>query len=361
MIAYFFMFFFIVSMIISMLLNVNGKPQLIYALNLLVIFPLFFYFGLRDIYSGTDTLSYFEYFNQVCSGGVPEFSFEIGFNYLTNFFCGFKSAHFYVFMLTGLQFVFYVLASFFARNKNHSFMLLLFISFIPGLDLLTNGTRNGLALSLGLFFLILNIFNKQKIKYLLQLLPGVLHSSYILNGGLLFFYLLLKRRVNITTICKSLFASSLFFSFFWVFFTSSFDLSFFSVYSSDDGLLGKLTRYVLLDNEIFSNYLKLYFLSISLCLSGYCLFFVSRFDDLAPMSFIVFCLQFLYSALYFSAYSYRFMYLAYPMQIFFISYVLARINVSRVHLIFLLSFIVGNMLITFNTKVFLGVNFSSFF
>ena len=138
-------------------------------------------------------------------------------------------------------------------------------------------------------------------------------------------------------------------------------LSLIEVYSQNLSYLGKLVRYLLIEKQLMSLSVKLYFVSISVLFS--CVYFLtlklyneSKLDEvLSRMAFILLSIQFVYALFSFSQYSYRFMFLAYPIQVIMIAYVLDKYysGILRNIIAFLLCFF--GVLTTYTTK-----NFFSF-
>jgi len=298
-------------------LNIPFSWFFIYAFSLLL--------GFRSRHSGVDTMSYFNYFNDIASNRSPDYSFELGFTYFTYLIAEIFSVEVYIFLLSFMPLFFLYLSSRLLKIENRLFCIVLFIAFIPGLDMLTNAVRGGLALTIGLALLVATVIRQNKFA-VLNFLPMLVHASY----GIVAIISLFPKRFSGYKIHLLLFSSSLFFFATWIFINPLSMLSIIEGYSQDVNSLGKLVRYLLLEKELMSLPVKLYFVFISILFS--CIYFLTfkmyeeaRHDEvLSRMVFIILSTQFVYALFSFSQYSFRFMFLAYPLQIIMTAYVLDK-------------------------------------
>lgn len=112
----------------------------------LIVFS-FVFFGLRDRYSGTDTKNYLDYYDALGDGREIDFVMEPLFELFSQGLLILNSGQAYIFTLLAIQILAVVLLSSFVELRFYSTLLMMFISFLPGLDLMTNGLRQGVGLS----------------------------------------------------------------------------------------------------------------------------------------------------------------------------------------------------------------------
>lgn len=119
--------------------------------SLIVFLFVLIFFGFRDESSGTDTANYLRYFRDVSTGGDDP-AMEPMFYVVTKALSLVGNEIFYLIALAVLPIAFIYSATRLVKMRFSSVILLSFVSFLPGLDLLTNGLRQGLGLSLAFFF-----------------------------------------------------------------------------------------------------------------------------------------------------------------------------------------------------------------
>lgn len=142
-----------------------------------LIFFAFVFFGLRDRYSGTDTKNYLDYYDALGDGREIDFVMEPLFDFFSQGLLVLNSGRAYIFTLLAIQIVAIVLLSFFIRLRFFSTLLLMFVSFLPGLDLMTNGLRQGVGLSFVFLIWILAWGKGFPVRF--SLLPAFLfHKSF---------------------------------------------------------------------------------------------------------------------------------------------------------------------------------------
>lgn len=320
--------------------------------NFIFIFLLTVFIGFRSVESGVDTKSYYDYFYLLASGqggGV----FEYGFELLTDFFILIGSVEFYIFFLTAVQLFAIYLAAMLMGLKNKLVVVVLFLAFLPGLDMLTNGMRNALALSIGVPIFIFTVVNRNQFKFL-NFFPVLFHLSYSINA---FFSIVVNRYASIKmNLYISLFV--LFFFILWQITTPILFLDNIKGFTEGYGGLSKLIRYALLEKELLSRSVKLYFLVVSLFFSLMYIVVIgvvknARKDHkLIKLAFFCLLVQGVYALLSFSEYSFRFMYLAYPFQIIMVSYLLENYIKRIWRTLILLSVFLANIFVTYNTETF---------
>lgn|GEM_PF-5501089 len=313
--------------------------------------------GFRSKYSGMDTISYYNYFNDLASRHKPDFKFEFGFKYFTYLMTQITTAEAYIFSLSFILIYCLYIASRLLNILNRLFCIILFIAFLPGLDMLTNGVRGGLALTVGLIILVPTVINNNKLA-VLNFFPMLLHSSY---GIIALISLFVKKFSNPKT-NTLLFISSLFFFIIWLIIKPDSILSLIEGHSRQVNVIGKLIRYLILERELLSLSVKLYFMLICLIFSSIYFFTLkinkdARQDEpLTRMAFIILAGQLIYALFSFSQFSYRFMFLVYPLQILMTGYVIDKYfsGMQRNILVFSLCFL--GIITTYTTRNFLQYN-----
>lgn len=312
--------------------------------------------GFRSKYSGVDTMSYFNYFTDISSNKAPLYAFEIGFTYFTHLIAELTTVEVYIFLLSFLQLFFLYLSCRLLKIKNRLFCIILFVAFMPGLDMLTNGTRGGVSLAVGLLILTITVIKHNKFA-ILNFFPMLVHASY----GILSIISLLVKKFSRQKIHILLFFVNLFLFTTWIFINPLSMLGFIEGFSKDLNYLGKLVRYLLIEKELMSLSVKIYFIIVSVLFTS--IYFLTLMvnkkakndEILSRMAFIILSGQFIYALFSFSEFSYRFMFLVYPIQILMAVYVIDKYfsGLSRNILVFLL--LLAGVLPTYTTK-----NFSSF-
>lgn len=351
---------YLLLLVLALLLSGFGWSEKIRKLNA----PLSWFFiyvfavliGFRSRYSGVDTMSYFNYFNDISLNQNPDDSFELGFTSFTYLMTLITSVEIYIFLLSFFQLFFLYLSCRLLKIENKLLCIVLFIAFIPGLDMLTNGLRGGFSLALGLVILTATVIKHNRL-VILNLFPMLLHASY----GILTIISLFVKKFSGKKVHILLFVSSLFFFTVWLFINPLSMLGFIEGHSQEVNYLGKLVRYLLIEKELMSLSVKVYFIVLSVLLS--CIYFLTlkingnaKNDEvLSRMAFIILSGQFIYALFSFSQYAYRFMFLVYPLQILMTGYVMDKYfsGLKRNILVFMLLLL--GILSTYTTN-----NFSSF-
>jgi len=348
---------YLVLLITALLIGSFGWSKNLTKLNttltwlFLYLFSIFI--GFRSLNSGVDTISYFNYFNAILLGEQTDFSFEKGFELFTYVLTVIGNAEFYVFLLSFLQLLLLLISARILKIKNNLIVLVLFLSFLPGLDMLTNGVRGGLALALGLPILIITAVNRNKFK-ILNFIPMIIHSSY----GIIALISLLINKFSSVKLNIFLFIANIILFAMWLILTPLSLLGYLETFSSDSGLIGKLVRYLLIDKQLMSLSVKLYFMFVSISFSV--IYFLclklnrAVYSDvrLTRIVFITLAGQFLYALISFSEYSYRFMYLVYPLQILMLSYVVDKYMSGSARNILIFFICALGISLTYSTKTF---------
>ena len=305
----------------SLLLPSNRVIQTYLGLSACIIFSSVI--GLRSFESGTDTLVYVSYFNSV-DEGVGDF--ELLFYYFTLFFAKVSSATTYIFSLSAIPIFLIFFAAMSIKITRPVLIVCLFLCFVPGIDLITNGVRSGLSLSIGL--LIAVIFSRYTTqRYLFSFVPIFVHYSYIMVLVVdLSSKLLSLRTLTIVNILGSLLIL------FWLLVNAEVVVTYLTdfCFSKSDGIsfvIDKLLRYLINQQSFLSQAVFMYFafLSIFLGLANFYFIRVRNVSSNRPslllyrLSTILF---FCFALVSFSPFAYRFMFVAYIFQVFLFGYLI---------------------------------------
>ncbi|EGQ8204168.1 hypothetical protein GWZ47_16590 [Vibrio cholerae] len=338
-----------ILLLLFLALAIVFKKNDIIIIHISFIFVIVFsaLFGLRSEKSGTDTIEYIEYFQSKLQNPDGNYRFELGFEHITSFFAIFGSDEFYIFSLTFLILIFLLISA--CRFKcNVAIFLVSFFCFLPGLDMITNGIRNTLATIISLLLLSFSNDRGTNIRTIL-----VISTSSLIHKSTLMYSLVLivSRIINIERHAKSLILFSVFLFMLANFTHYSNLFQFLSGYTSGYGIFSKFSRYLVNSDELLSPYVKLYFFVVSLTLCLYialnnAVLVTEKEIIMAKFSFIGLIVL---SAIYFIPYSYRFMLLFYPFQVLCVSIIISRQGLKASSCA-MLSFIIGNAVITYATN-----------
>lgn len=341
-----YIFLFYCLLLLSFLFNrIKNFFTLYLACSSVIVVSVFL--GFRSLDSGKDTHGYVKYFTD----GFKNFNFEFGFYYFSNFLSYFLDAAGYLYVIAVLSIIFIALAAFSFKIKNISLVVLIYSGLLPGLDMLTNTIRNGLALNISALIIILSLhINKFKI---LTLLPAMIHNSTVLTA--LISALPVKYKLHRVNVFLFSLSSLLFLAFSFI----NIDIySFSAKYNTGSDLLSKLVRYIILDKDLLDKSVEIYFKAISLTLAlpyVYCVI-VSRnfrYDEfIHRLMFVAMLLVLFYAAFSLAEFSYRFMYLSYPLLVITSVYCYEKYFKSTLSHIVFYSFTLFLTLITFTTSTF---------
>lgn len=307
--------------IVSLLLPNNKTLQTYLGVSACIIFSCVI--GLRSFDSGTDTLSYVSYFNSIHE---DRSYFEPLFYFFTLFFAAVSSSVTYIFSLSAIPIFLIFLAALSTKVKRPALILCLFISFVPGIDLITNGVRSGLSLSIGLFLVVM--FAQHPIKrYVFNFVPIFFHYSFIMvllaDIGSKILSLRMLTIINMFGILVI---------FFWLSVNAEALVTYVTdfYWSQDEEssfVVDKFLRYLINKQTFFSKSVFMYFafLSIFLTLANFYFIRVRKVVSdrisiyLYSLSTLLF---FAFALVSFSPFSYRFMFVAYVFQIFLFGYLM---------------------------------------
>tara|TARA_A100001391_G_scaffold194032_2_gene169974 strand:- start:3532 stop:4614 length:1083 start_codon:yes stop_codon:yes gene_type:complete len=339
----------IVFYILLCLSLLNYDKRNIFSLYLtfttLLIASLFL--GFRSFDSGKDTMGYVKYYAE----GFNNFDFEIGYYYISKLLSLFFSPSVYLFTIAFLSLIMLVIASAIWRIKNISLVLIVYIGLLPGLDMLTNTIRNGLALNLSTLLVTLSI-HKTNFKFL-PFLSVSIHGSTLLTAALRL--VTIKRdlyRINLWLLGIAVFALFLF---------SYINLDvqkLASAYNRGDDIISKLARYIILDKNLLAESVKNYFKIIAVAITLPYIFGIVYSKEikldirLHMLMFIGVSLLLFYSLLSFIEYAFRFMYLSYPILVISAVYCIEKYIRSEIIIIIFYFIIVLLAGVTYSTSTF---------
>jgi len=315
------------------------------------------FIGFRSKFSGVDTKAYYKYYNDLKERVVPDFVFEPGFTFFTQLMTTTISVEVYIFTLSFLQLLFIYLSAKLLNIDNKLIAVISFLAFIPGLDMLTNGLRGGVALNIGTTLLVVSVINKNRLA-ILNFIPAFIHASYVIVAiTSLFTKIFANLKMNLFILSCSLCLFIL-----WLFINPLSLMSVFDDTSNQVSYTGRLVRYLIIEKELMSFAVKLYFIILSLSFSFFYFFTLrynktSREDDiLTRIAFITLSIQFIYALFSFSQYSYRFMFLAFPLQILMFSYIMDKYYSGMIRSLIVILICSLGIITTYSTQSFSSFN-----
>ncbi|MFQ1832920.1 EpsG family protein [Aeromonas veronii] len=330
----------------------------VFLLGIIALLLCSFFIGFRSIDSGTDTKEYYYYFQYI--NDFPS-RFEFGFEIITHIIKNFFDYQVYFFLICFLT-LFLLVVSCHINNVNCLLFLGVSLSFLPGLDLITNGIRNGLSISLGIFILSLSMYKSRRILIAVLLSP----ISAAIHISALVFTILLPMASFISNArfrVKSIYFISICLFIFFNLMGMDFIREIVFPYRSQIGFVGKVSRYILLDDELLSSNVKFYFYVVSAYLMWFTVAHIERINNeiiilLTKVSLLGFLA---FSMLYFSAYSFRFMLLFFFLQVMTCSYIITQnLCRPRTKILFVL-FVFINMVLTYISKTYVNMTLLELF
>lgn len=324
--------------------------------------------GLRDQRSGTDTQAYLLYFDQLSSDRNVDFVMEPMFELLTRFLAIFGSGSFYIFCLVLFQLLLVYCASILLNVANRSVILISFVSFLPGLDLLTNGVRQGFGICF-LFFLWALLWCKKRSLSPLLGAAFLFHKSLYIYMAFVFIPDFKDGRIVIKLSYTLFFLSAFIFAS-WSFFDASIvadkfaSILDFSISGTTLSLGEKAGIYIGNDQDILQGIYKYYFLLISL-VPVVAVFFVCRFNSTLNQFGVVTSKLILLLALMLvpyaiawpSPFAYRFMYLSYIPAIFVCYSLVNKFRIKKWMACYMISLLVSSVLV-YGSSTYAGFRFS---
>ncbi|MFA5993834.1 MAG: EpsG family protein [Parcubacteria group bacterium] len=278
----------------------------------------FFFLGLRDEYSGTDTKGYVDYFlTGAAVFGDPEPAYEI----FTKVLREIGNWEFFLFANVAIQLVFISLICSILDFKNKAIVLLAYISFMPGFDMLTNGLRQGLAVTFAILVWAASFYKSYIPK--ISIFSVILFHKSMLAYIPLYFISRIKSEKNITFLINFFFFLFLFFIVMWHVVGTMFDMSLFidyfsfSIYGTSLTFGEKMNVYMTSEQDMLLGVLKYYFLLVIIIFQvTYFLLikhftFSKNYSHILKLGFLFFYLTLVYSLSWESPFSFRFMYVSY--------------------------------------------------
>jgi len=336
-------------------IKINSDIFNFFILLYLVVLALSF----RTIYSGIDTASYYQYFNEVSSSGINTRDYEFGFFGFTLISSYLGGWDFFLIFSVVLQLLSVYLAAFLLKIKQPNLAVFLYIALLPGFDLLTNGLRQGIALSVGSIFLVMSLYrNNLKV---FNLIPIVFHKSTIVYIGS--FFIPKNEKINIFYIKGLLFLGGIIvvIGYMGSFLDGSIkfeDILPLPLIGTSHTLGAKIDMYLYIEKQLLSESMKAYFLVLSYIILLpfiYGVFFKPNLIK-SVLSFGLFCLclQFLFLLIWWTNFAYRFMYISYIPSVLLFVKCTELIGLKRLKY-FMFSILVLGILSTYGSN-----NFSSF-
>ncbi len=292
-------FFTITSFIIY---ELKYQPLISY-FTLITILSLSIIFGYRTIDTGTDTSTYYSWYEFLGSPNSTrefEWLFEnIGYTFKTFDI----DARFFLFSIAFISCLMLTKA-YGKENKSLSGLALCAtFSFIPGMDLLINGVRNGLALAIASYAAIKFFQDYKKINFLILVgIATLIHSSAIMFIVALCMPSLSRRfyliPLYVFIVC------------FFMEIVGTFDALFRLLASAGIGghYISRLLAFKYQESDMFSGILKYYFFVISLIPAG--LYLLNKKINTQLLCFY-YTISIPYSLIFSSPSSYRFSFLGY--------------------------------------------------
>ncbi len=357
--------FYVVIFIGILLFIYNEKNKKLDGFLSLTIFLFsIFFLGLRDIDSGRDTESYlyvFEHLNIFSTYWDKTFVF---FTYLSSLV---GDKYFYIVLNVLIQLLFVYIGAHLLNIKSKSIVLLAYISFMPGFDMLTNGLRQGLSSSLIMIVFIL-AYIKNKIPKISIFSALLMHKSVLYY---LFYYFAEKLMKNKLTsrLFNILFVAIFSLIVLWHFidYSSSLAELFSSILlplnDSSFTVGGHLNKYLLNDSDnmlvgaykYYFTFLALFLMSIFYVYKKYTHCWMEN-KGLLNFWFLTFFLTFFYALLWKSPYSYRFMYSMFLAGILVSTISIEIVNKRVYKLIYLLIVFISAVLV-YGSNTFVNFKF----
>ena len=315
--------------------------------------------GLRTINSGIDTASYYQYFHEVSSTGINTRDYEFGFFGLILISDYAGGWDFFLIFSVFIQLISVYVSACLFKIRQPTFAVFLYIALLPGFDLLTNGLRQGIALSIGSIFLVMTLYRKKT--KVLNLISIIFHKSTIVYFAS--FFIPKNEKINVLYLkwIVVLGIGVVFLGYIGSFLDGSIkfeDILPVPLIGTNHTLGAKIDMYLYIEKQLLSESMKAYFLIISyLLLLPFILGVFFKPEAIKTvLSFGLFCLciHFIFLLIWWTNFAYRFMYISYiPSLLLFIKCTdLIRARVLR---IFMFVTLLMGILSTYGSN-----NFSTF-
>lgn len=308
-----------------------------------IVLVLSILFGFRTVDTGTDTYAYYSWFESLDRNYTTR-DFEPLFTIIgriVNWFTTDATVFFTI--ITALTLYYIAKAGVvFSSMLVVPFSLATSVSFISGVDLLSNGVRNGLALAIASYALLKYLDNGKVFKYVFYIsMASMIHSSCVVFFIVLFIKKLLNERyLNVT-----------FYLYILIFSLESlniFDFIFINISSMGIGshIISRILAFKYEQSDMFSGFIKYYFFAVTLI--PYLLF---RFKYYVNKLLVIvhYVLLMPYALIFSSPSSYRFSYLSFYLMVFILAQAVLYNN-SKPKRLAIYIMIIFMMIITYTTK-----------
>ncbi|RKQ38343.1 EpsG family protein [Enterobacter sp. R1(2018)] len=311
--------------------------------TVLIIFLLAVLFGFRTIDTGTDTFAYSTWFSSLEGSHIFR-DFEPLFTIIgqaVNLFTTDTSVFFT--FITGLTLYYISKAGMvFSSILVVPLSIVMSVSFVSGIDLLSNGIRNGLALAIASYALLKYLDNGKGFKYLVYItMASMIHSSCIV----FFIIFVIKPLLN------ERYLKIIFYIYIAIFFAESlkvFDFLFTSISNAGIGshVISRILAFKYQESDMFSGFIKYYFFAITII--PYLLFKFKYYVN-KRLAIVHYVLLMPYAMIFSSPSSYRFSYMSFYLMVFILAQAVLYNN-SRPKRLVVYVMIIAMMIITYTTK-----------
>lgn len=309
--------FYIIIFILVYISFLNKNKILDIVSSILIILYALFFLGLRNVYSGTDTEGYVLQFLAIHKDGKV-INWDYLFTAFTYLISVLGNKYVFIAMNVIIQLIFIWIITNLLGLKNKSVVLLGYISIMPGFDMLTNGLRQGFSGAI-IFLIFCLAYYKNKLPKVSTFLVLILHKSTLSYLIFYFFHRLIKNKINFR-LFNIIFFIIIFQIILWHLFDFRNILSFYfatlniplvdSVFNVGE----KLNTYLLNDSEMLVGIFKYYFLVIMMYFLINFYVYKNSISDwksnykILNIWLLVFFLSLIYSTMWITPFSYRFMY-----------------------------------------------------
>lgn len=317
-------------------------PNFSLLISIFTVLFLTILFGLRDVQTGTDTITYLNWFKSLGSQ-YPTRDFEPLFTIIGRSVYFFTENDSWFFSLISLMTLFFLSITY--KNLSHIFAvplgLVMSVSFISGTDLITNGIRNGLALSIATYAAVKFLKNEKTIRFItIVILASLIHSScFIFLIFIATKYIKAEKYVKIA-----------FYFYLLVFILEAFkvfDFIFITISNLGIGshIISRILAFKYQESDMFSGPVKYYFFVITII--PYILY-AFRYNVDAKLITMHYILLLPFAMIFSSPSSYRFSYISFYVMIGIICQ--ASLGSSIFKRLIIYTSILAMLIITYSTK-----------
>lgn len=306
-------------------------------------------FGLRTIDTGTDTYAYNMWFESL-SGTWSSRDFEPLFTLLGKFVSYFTDNSSIFFSIVTTATIYFLIKAFRINNNLIAVPLsiVMSFSFISGVDLIANGMRSGIALSLATYALIRYINDNKNIYFFIAIsIASLLHASCVIFYSALIFIRIIDER----------FVKIIFYIYIGLFISENlkvFDFIFLKIAGLGIGshVISRVLAFKYQESDMFSGYAKYYFFAITLI--PYLLFKYNYFTN-RKIVITHYVMLMPYIMIFSSPSSYRFSYVSYYLMIYILTQSVSYTkSTAKRAIVYLMIFVM--IFITYTTKTTLSYN-----